>query len=226
MATSGTFTFQPEYADLVTESWERIGKGRDSMPGDLARSARMSLNLMFTGEWANSGVKLWAIDLQTQVLTPGDFDYAAPVGTIAILDAWITRASSSTDQLITGLSRSEYASLANKLSQSTPTQFYFDRQIAPVINLWPVPAAADTLKYYRLRRMQTVTAVAETPDAPDLWFDAICAGLAVRFAEKWAPERLEEKQRLAVTALALAMGENRERVPTKIRPQFDAYRVR
>jgi hypothetical protein len=227
MATSGSFTFAPEFADLATETWERIGKARDSMPGDLARSARFSVNLILQ-RWATKGIHLWAIDLQMQALAAADPDYPAPVGTVAVLDAYVTTGTPARDLIITAISRSTYAALTDKLQESDrPTQFYFDRQTSPIIYVWPVlrAGAAATLNYYRLRRLQSVTTAAETVDLPELGLDALCAWLAMRFAEKWAPERFAEKKQEAIEAFADFKSEYQQRVKTIIRPDFSGYRV-
>jgi hypothetical protein len=195
------------------------------MPGDLAESARMSLNLLFI-RWSTRNINLWATDLQSQVLAVGDGDYTAPAGTIAILDAYVT--VSGKDLLISPISRSTFAALTNKLTEGDrPTQYYFDRQIIPIINVWPVlkAGASATLKYYRVTRLETVTAAAQTLDAPELWYDAICAGLAARMAEKWAPERLAEKKQEAEAAFLDARRAYRQQVNTRIAPDMSAYRV-
>ncbi len=226
MATSGTSVFNPELADLCTECWERCGKARDIMPGDLARSARASLNYLFV-EWATKDVNLWAIDLQSAPLLAATPTYNAVAGTIAIVDAFIRTGTPARDYTISPVSRSEYDSLSSKDQQGRPTQFWFERIATPVIRPWPVPDVSSTytLFYHRIRRLQDVTAAAETADVVYLWLEAMAAGLTARFAEKWAPDRLKEKIALASEKFALALGTDRERVPFRMIPNLSGYRV-
>ncbi len=57
MATSGTYAFNPAVDDLLLEAWERCGKSPNILTGDVAVSARRSLQLMAI-EWTNRGVPL------------------------------------------------------------------------------------------------------------------------------------------------------------------------
>jgi hypothetical protein len=223
MTTSGTSVFNPEIADLFTESWERIGKARDSMSGDLARSGRASLSYLFV-EWQTRDVNLWAIDLQSVPMVATTATYNAVAGTVAILDAFIRRGT--TDYALTPLGRSEYDTLSDKTTPGRPTQFWYERIASPIIHLWPVPdLSTDVLWYHRIRRLQDVTAGSETADVVYLWLEAMAAGLAVRFAEKWAPERLQEKIGLANEKFGLALGTDRERATFSMIPNLSGYRV-
>ena len=58
--TSGTYTFDKSFAidDVIMESYERIGLVGTA--GNQLRSARRSLNLLFS-EWGNRGIHYWAI---------------------------------------------------------------------------------------------------------------------------------------------------------------------
>ena len=58
--TSGTYTFDKTFAidDVIMESYERIGLVGSA--GNQLRSARRSLNLLFS-EWGNRGVHYWAV---------------------------------------------------------------------------------------------------------------------------------------------------------------------
>jgi len=55
MTTSGTYLFSPPVDEVVDESFERVGVDPATLTGRHARSARMSLNLLFS-DWATQGV--------------------------------------------------------------------------------------------------------------------------------------------------------------------------
>jgi hypothetical protein len=115
MATSGTTSFNLTIDDVIEESYERCGIRTNS--GKDLKSARRSLNLLFS-DWGNRGVHLWKVTLQTQALTAGTFQYAAPSDCNDVLEAYISTTSgvtsSTQDVSLTKIDRSAYAALPNK----------------------------------------------------------------------------------------------------------------
>ena len=226
MTASATYVFAPENVELVTEAWERCGKDRKAMPGDLAVSAQMSLNLMFAS-WSNRHINLWCVEPITVPLTLNTKVYALQEGTIDIMDAYVTTLATLRDRVIGRVSRDAYNALANKAQAGQPTQFYVDRATAPQVYIWPVASANSlyTLTYWRLRRIQDAGAAANTPDVTYQWLDALAAGLAARFAVKWAPDRVEMLEARAEKEFLLAAGENRQRGTITLLPDIANHRV-
>ena len=66
MATSGTYTFSLDVAEIIQEAHERVGLELKS--GYDLVTARRSLNLLLT-KWVNEGVNLFTLDLTTVNLT-------------------------------------------------------------------------------------------------------------------------------------------------------------
>ena len=211
MSTSGTYTFSPEISEFVDEALERAGIDPATAKMRHMRSARRSLNLMFA-DWANEGVLLFAVDEQTQTLTDGDPSYAVASGTLAMLDMVIRR--SSVDTEVSKISREQYHLIPNKTNEGLPSMLYLDRN-AGIYYLWATPEnSTDVLRYWRLRRIQDVTAGSETADVPYRWFEALASGLAARLALKFAPEKFALLEKLAAGALQRAKSEDRERTDT------------
>ena len=73
MATSGSYDFELDVAEIIEEAYERCGL--ELRTAYDAKTARRSLNLMFA-EWANRGLNLWTVKQQTQALTQGTATYA------------------------------------------------------------------------------------------------------------------------------------------------------
>ena len=48
MATSGTVAFRPNVEEIISEAFERCGIDTQTRTGDHARSARRSINLLFS----------------------------------------------------------------------------------------------------------------------------------------------------------------------------------
>lgn len=211
MASSGTYVYAPDIGELVEESYERCSVDPATLTVRHARSARRSLNLLFS-DWATQGVRLFAVDEQTQAVTDGTASYTIATGTLAILDMVVRR--SSVDTVVHRIDRETYHLIPNKTQEGLPSQVYFDRK-AGLYYLWNVPEnSTDQIRYNRLRRIQDVTAATETPDVPYHWFEALASGLAAKLAVKFAPAKLQLLDGLAGRALATAKTEDRERVDT------------
>ena len=152
--TSGTVTFDKTYAidDIITDAYERIGLVGSS--GNQIKSARRSLNILFQ-EWGNRGIHYWEVGDTNVDLVQGQAEYifyratgdgtsATTVGgttdttTYGLSDitqcAYRTNkgTTSEADTAMSKIDRSDYAGTANKLTQSTPSQFWVQRFIDKV----------------------------------------------------------------------------------------------
>ena len=72
MALSGTSTFTLTVNDVIQEAYDRIGG--DPILGYDVRSARRSLNIMFS-DWANRGYNQWTVEYKTLAVTTGTISY-------------------------------------------------------------------------------------------------------------------------------------------------------
>lgn len=217
MATSGTYALSPEIAEYLDEAWERCGIDPATIGTRHLRSARRSLDFLFS-EWANRGIHLWAVDQQTQGVTASDATYATASGTLAILEMVVRR--SSVDTEVSPMARDEYALIPDKTTEGLPSRYWLDRATG-IYTLWQVPEnSTDTILYWRMRRLQDVGASSNTADVPYQWYEALAAGLAAKLAEKYAPERENALLAKAEKAFQLADGDDRERTPTTISVRF------
>lgn len=90
--SSGTYGFNPSVADLLIESFERCGIRSSVLTPEHMYSARMSANLLLSS-WANRGVNLWKVTLQSVPLVQGVATYSVPKNTIMMLDAYVRQYS-------------------------------------------------------------------------------------------------------------------------------------
>src|SRR5210317_1641677 len=134
MTTSGSRDFNIDVAEIIEEAYERCGL--EVRTGYDARTARRSLNLMFA-EWANRGLNLWTVKQGTITLTQGQATETLSASVVDVLELVLRR--DGTDYEIERISRGEYSTLPNKTTQGRPSQYWFNKQIQPVINLWAVP---------------------------------------------------------------------------------------
>ena len=221
MTTSGSRDFNLDVGEIIEEAYERCGL--EVRTGYDARTARRSLNLMFA-EWANRGLNLWTVKQGTITLTQGQAQQTLTDDVVDILEVTLRR--SNTDYEVERISRGEYATLPNKTTQGRPSQYYFDRQIDPVINLWSVPEnSTDQLIYYYVQRIEDADALVNTTDMPFRFYPCMVAGLAYYMAMKRAPERVQLLKSVYEEEFQRAADEDEGRTPLKLQPSLSYLRV-
>ena len=78
---------------------------------------------------------------------------------------------SNTDISAERLSRSEFLNIPNKTTQARPNQFFLDRQVTPVLKVWPTPEnSTDVIVYDALTRIDDAGAYSNTVDLPFRFF--------------------------------------------------------
>lgn len=214
MATSGTRTFNLDVGELIEEAYERCGL--EVRTGYDARTARRSLNLMFA-EWANRGLNLWTVNQAAITVTQGTATYTVNADHADILEMVLRR--DGTDYEVERLSRGDYFLLPNKTTQGRPSQFYYDRQIAPKISVWQVPEnSTDQLVYYYVRRIEDAGTLQNTTDMPWRFYPCMVAGLSYYLAMKRAPDRMAMLKAIYDEEFTRAAEEDEDRVPLKLQP--------
>jgi hypothetical protein len=224
--TSGTYNFAPSMGETVLFAYGMCGVRRTALTQAHFEDARMATGMMMP-RWSSKGVNLWQVELAQISLVKGCSTYQVPSNTITMLDAYITLNSGAAgiDRLILPISRTEYASYANKHQQGFPTTFWFDRLLAPTVTLWPVPDGTQScLKYYRLRQTQdSVLANGTQVEIVPYALEAYALGLAWRLALIWAPDRAIALKPLADEAYADFANQNVETAQQYISPMIGGY---
>ena len=181
MATSGTALFNINFLEIAEEAFERCG--REMRTGYDLRTARRSLNLL-TLEWGNKGINFWTMEDKSVTLVKGQASYDIDRDTIDVLEAVVrdnaNDPSKQTDFSLTRKSMADYTTISSKLLEGRPSQYVVERlRDGTRLTLWPVPAAdGQKLIYWRLRRIQDMTAGTEYADVPFRFLPALTAGLA------------------------------------------------
>jgi hypothetical protein len=221
MTTSGSRDFNLDVAEVIEEAYERCGL--EVRTGYDAKTARRSLNLMFA-EWANRGLNLWTVKQNTKTLTQAQSTETLTDDVVDLLDVVLRR--SGTDFEMQRISRGDYTNIPNKTDQGRPSQYYFDRQIAPVINLWSTPEnSTDQIIYYYVRRIEDVDALVNTSDMPFRFYPCMVAGLAYYMAVKRAPDRIQMLKTIYEEEFQRAADEDSGRTPLKLQPNLSYLRI-
>lgn len=227
MALSGTKTFELDVADYIEEAFERCGI--EIRTGYDQRTARRSLNIMLA-EWSNRGLNQWTIERVTIPVNSTTASYTLPATVIDFLSVVVRmpigpNTPSQVDLTVDRISRDYYLNIPNKLTQGRPVQFVVDRQIIPVLYVWPTPDQNYDLIVDRLVRMDDAAAGANTLQVPFRFYPCLAAGLAYYIAMKKAPDRVQLLKAVYEEEFDRAMSEDRDRAALSLTPVRDFYRV-
>ena len=220
MTVSGSKDFELDVADYIEEAFERCGL--EVRTGYDLKTAKRSMNLMFA-DWANRGLNQWTIEQRSFTVTSNDGDYDLGTDVIDVLSLVVRR--DGTDYALDRISRDEYLNIPTKTTQGRPTQFFVDRQITPVLKMWPLPDnSTDVVLYDALTRLDDADTYTNTLGVPFRFYPALAAGLAYYISVKRAPDRMQMLKALYEEELNRAMDEDRDRASFRVAPDLRNYR--
>tara|TARA_R100001510_G_scaffold34570_1_gene31063 strand:- start:897 stop:1565 length:669 start_codon:yes stop_codon:yes gene_type:complete len=221
MTVSGSTNFELDVSDYIEEAFERCGL--EVRTGYDLKTAKRSLNLLFA-DWANRGLNQWTIVQRTQTVTQADGNYDLGADVIDVLSMVVRR--SNTDLSMSRISRDTYLSIPSKTTQGRPTQFFIDRQITPIINIWPIPEnSTDVLIFDCLTRIDDADTYTNTMEIPFRFYPCLAAGLAYYLAIKRAPDRIQVLKAIYDEEFDRAQAEDRDRASFSVSPNLQFYRV-
>jgi len=220
MTVSGSKDFELDVADYIEEAFERCGL--EVRTGYDLKTAKRSLNLMFA-DWANRGLNQWTIAQRNFTVTENDGDVDLGTDVIDILSLVVRR--DGTDYALDRRRRAEYLNIPTKSTTGRPTQFFVDRQINPVLKMWPLPDnSTDVVLYNALVRMDDADNYVNTLQLPFRFYPALAAGLAYYMSIKRAPDRLQMLKAIYEEEINRAMDEDRDRASFRVAPDLRNYR--
>ena len=151
-------------------------------------------------------------------------DFGDVRSTIDILSAVVTR--DSTDFQIERVSRSSYLNIPNKAQTGRVNEFFLDRQITPILKVWPAPENnTDVVKFNRLTRIDDADTNTNTVDVPFRFYPCLTAGLAYYLAMKRNPQMMGVLKQVYEEEMQRAMDEDRDRASLRISPSYDYFRT-
>lgn len=207
VGASGSFTV----GETITGGTSAATASVTSLPSSTTMAITLPSGTFTSGETLTGGTSSATTTLSAAV------DLTTVQKTIDILSAVITR--DSTDYAITRLSRDDYLGVPNKAQTGRPSQFFLDRQITPVLKVWPTPENnTDIIKFDRLVRMDDADDYTNTMQIPFRFYPCLAAGLAYYLAIKRAPDRIPLLKSIYDEEFNRAMEEDRDRASLTITP--------
>ena len=127
------------------------------------------------------------------------------------------------------LNYTDYLALPNKDENygTRSLQYWFDRQITPQINFWPIPQ--DDFQVFEAeleQQMPDVGNLGSSVPIPSRWLNAVQCALSAKIATQLPnvqPDRILALQQFALDAMTSARGEERDKSPFYLRPNFSYY---
>lgn len=185
MATSGSVDFGQIASEIITSALEVCGALQigETASNEDAELGRKHLNLM---------LKTWGTDPKLFIRVEGSVtlsastsSYTASPVSLARRVTAARRRTSSIDTPLSVFSRQEYLDTPNKTQSGTPVGVYFDPQRATrTLYVWPVPdatiAASTTIRIDYDRVIEDIDSLANDPDVPQEWLEAMTYSLAAR----------------------------------------------
>lgn len=128
------------------------------------------------------------------------------------------------DLIITRISETDYTSLSQKNLTAQPSSFYLDRQISPILYLWPTPNGIYNALYYTYwKSIQDVGDMLDNAEIPARFLKALCLALTLDLGVKaqLPTDKLSILGGMAEEAYKIANLDDRERVSVKIYPRMN-----
>lgn len=225
---SNQWTFDPSLGSAIIAAYSRCGIRRTEIVQQHMADAQAEANYTMS-DWQGDGINLFQVELVTQDLFAGQQVYDVPNTTVFMLDIYIRQNPDSgmpIDRIIIPISRSDWASIANKNMQSFPTSYWYDRTLNPQLYLWPCPNQdiPGGLRYYVQKRPMDMNTQNGTEIAiPYECYDAFVWCLAERLAFIYAPDRIAmigPRKQQSYQRMLQATTEN---VPVEMNVQMGSY---
>lgn len=235
MATSGTYIFNPDLAEMVDEAMERARIDPAKVTVRHILSARRSMRFMLA-DWATKDYHDFRIRQDTMTVVQGQASYVAGVdfdldvggvNIIDIIDVVLRR--DGVDTPIEFMPRSELINIPDKTTEGRPDRVFIDKgRDGITMTFWTVPEnSTDEIIFNAVRKFEDSDTASDNSDIHWYMYDAFAYGLAFRLAEKFAPPELEQAL-YGKSENAFVMGSNavRERGDVRIVPTSGSRRRR
>ena len=214
VAASGSFSV----SETITGSSSAATASITSLPSATSMAITIPSGTFTSGETLTGATSAATTTLSAAV------DFSSVRNTVDFLSAVVTR--DETDYGIGRLSRDEFLNIPKKTQSGRPSQFFLDRQITPVLRVWPVPdKSTDIVKFNRLVRMDDADDYTNTMSVPFRFYPCFTAGLAYYLSIKRAPERLTLLKAMYEEELIRAMTEDRDKASFSISPGLSYGRI-
>ena len=215
----GTLTLSVGASDSFTVGETITGGSSSATASIITKPDSTSMTITVPSGTFTSGETITGSSSSATTTVSSAVSFEDVQSTIDILSAVIRR--SSTDLAINRVSRDVYLNIPNKTTTARPIQFYVDRQITPVVKLWPTPENnTDQIIYDRLIRIDDADTSVNTVEIPFRFYPCLAAGLAYYISLKRAPDRIQILKALYEEEFLRAAEEDRDKANISLVPSY------
>jgi len=214
VGASGSFSV----AETITGGTSAATAKITSLPSSTSMAITIPSGTFSNGETLTGGTSGATTTLSAAV------DLSPVQSTIDILSAVVRR--DTTDYGIQRVSRDAYLNIPSKTQESRVSQFFVDRQVTPILKVWPLPEnSTDTIIFDRLVRMDDSDTFIDTMEMPFRFYPCLAAGLAYYLSVKRAPNKVQLLKTIYEEEFDRAMAEDRDRASFNITPTYMYFRT-
>lgn len=221
MATSSTSTFELTADALIRRSLQIAGlleASQTPVADDLSQGR--DLLMMELLALQSEGVTITQTSRTTQALVASTAEYALATEVLDVaIDgnglAGTVYPSTNVETPVRSISRSEYNQIPTKDTEGTPSLVVVERLATVSLLFWPVPSAAMTFRYLKMRFPRDLDNGGRTLDIARRWQKALAYMLAYQFAfaKSLPPDRRGALKGEAAEQKALAKASDVEKGP-------------
>lgn len=123
------------------------------------------------------------------------------------------QSGTGTEMHVRAITRHEYNNITNKDAEGTPSHCYIDRGLSLSLTFWPVPSAALTFRYEKVRLMRDSSDGSKTPDVQRRRQKALvwCMAHDLAMAKSMGLDRVQYLRKEADRLKAIAHNDDVER---------------
>ena len=215
----GTLTLSVGASDSFTVGETITGGSSSATASIITKPDSTSMTITVPSGTFTSGETITGSSSSATTTVSSAVSFEDVQSTIDILSAVIRR--DSTDLAVNRVSRDVYLNIPNKTTTARPIQFYVDRQITPVVKLWPTPENnTDQIIYDRLIRIDDADTSVNTVEIPFRFYPCLAAGLAYYISLKKAPDRIQILKALYEEEFLRAAEEDRDKANISLVPSY------
>jgi|TARA_R100001086_G_scaffold131567_3_gene68299 hypothetical protein len=215
----GTLTLSVGASDSFTVGETITGGSSSATASIITKPDSTSMTITVPSGTFTSGETITGSSSSATTTVSSAVSFEDVQSTIDILSAVIRR--DSTDLAVNRVSRDVYLNIPNKTTTARPIQFYVDRQITPVVKLWPTPENnTDQIIYDRLIRIDDADTSVNTVEIPFRFYPCLAAGLAYYISLKRAPDRIQILKALYEEEFLRAAEEDRDKANISLVPSY------
>lgn len=221
MAISSNAVFDLQRDQIIATAYKLCGVSDPE-----AAQVSLGSDLLNVGLKAlqNEGIVLRTVERYTQTLTSGTAQYTAPTDTLDIdSPAYVTLSATTTDYVLTQISRDDYMEISDKTTSGSPTSIYVEKGSSGIVfRLYPTPDTTVTsITYARIRLLRDADTGTVTMDLPSKYLKTLIYMLATELSLHLGMldryELLESKYRYEKD---LAVSDDVERGPIRFIPRY------